>query len=165
MYNMIDVDALYRKYGPMVFRRCKFLLRDEEKALDAMQEVFVKLCRKQDVLHGTAVSSLLYRIATNTCLNVIRGLKRKPEVIGDEIIEAIAGYDDHPRITESRVFIDDIFEDEAKDTRTMATLHYVDGLTLEETAKQVGLSVSGVRKRLTKLKERCVILKEAYQHV
>jgi RNA polymerase sigma-70 factor (ECF subfamily) len=36
----------------------------------------------------------------------------------------------------------------------MAMLHYVDGLTLEETAARSGLSVSGVRKRLAGLKAR-----------
>jgi RNA polymerase sigma-70 factor (ECF subfamily) len=31
-------------------------------------------------------------------------------------------------------------------------LHYVDGLTLEQVAREVGLSVSGVRKRLRGLR-------------
>jgi RNA polymerase sigma-70 factor, ECF subfamily len=35
----------------------------------------------------------------------------------------------------------------------MAVLHYVDGLSLEQVADEVGLSVSGVRKRLRKLRE------------
>ena len=34
----------------------------------------------------------------------------------------------------------------------MAVLHYVDGLTLEQVAAETGLSVSGVRKRLRKLR-------------
>ena len=39
-------------------------------------------------------------------------------------------------------------------------LHYVDGLTLEETAAQVGLSVSGVRKRLRGLRAKGLTLEE-----
>jgi RNA polymerase sigma-70 factor (ECF subfamily) len=34
----------------------------------------------------------------------------------------------------------------------MAVLHYLAGLTLEEVAVEVGLSVSGVRKRLRSLR-------------
>ena len=34
----------------------------------------------------------------------------------------------------------------------MAVLHYVDGLTLEQVASETGLSVSGVRKRLNRLR-------------
>ena len=36
----------------------------------------------------------------------------------------------------------------------MAVMHFVDGLTYEEVAAEVGLSVSGVRKRLRTLKGR-----------
>jgi RNA polymerase sigma-70 factor (ECF subfamily) len=45
-----------------------------------------------------------------------------------------------------------LFAREQVSTRTMATLHYVDGLTLEETASEMGMSVSGVRKRLRTLR-------------
>jgi RNA polymerase sigma-70 factor (ECF subfamily) len=38
----------------------------------------------------------------------------------------------------------------------MAFLHYVDGLTLHETAKETGLSVSGVRKRLAGLRAKAL---------
>lgn len=36
------VRGLYLTYGPMVYRRCLSILRNEEEALDAMHEVFVK---------------------------------------------------------------------------------------------------------------------------
>ena len=39
-------------------------------------------------------------------------------------------------------------------TGVIAVLHHVDGMTLEEVAAEVGLSVSGVRKRLRTLKAR-----------
>ena len=53
-----------------------------------------------------------------------------------------------------RAVLDGVFATERASTRTMAVLHYVDGMTLEEVASHVGLSVSGVRKRLRLLKER-----------
>ena len=55
------------------------LLSNEEKALDAMQDVFVKLIKKEKELMDNSACSLLYRIATNTCLNVLRSEKRKPQ--------------------------------------------------------------------------------------
>ena len=42
----------------------------------------------------------------------------------------------------------------------MAVYHYVDGMTLEETAELSGLSVSGVRKRLRTLKKSGLALQE-----
>ena len=39
----MNVERLYEKYGPMVLRRCRQLLGDEEEAMDVTQDVFVKL--------------------------------------------------------------------------------------------------------------------------
>ena len=63
----------YTAYGPMVLRRCRALLRDDEDALEASQEIFVKLLEKFDRLDlESSPSSLLYRMATNHCLNRLR---------------------------------------------------------------------------------------------
>jgi RNA polymerase sigma-70 factor (ECF subfamily) len=157
---LLDVEALYRKYGPMVLRRCRSLLGDEEKARDAMQECFVRLLRRKESLTDEAPSSLLYCIATNLCLNSIRAEKRGPERLEGELLDRIAGSDDVEAMGQARRLIDGIFEREEPSTRTMAVLHYVDGLTLEETAARVGLSVSGLRKRLGRLRERSRIFGE-----
>lgn len=50
-----------------------------------------------------------------------------------------------------------------RSTRVMATYHYIDGMTLEEVAQEVGLSVSGVRKRLRGFKST-VIEQEREHH-
>ena len=73
----MDIDQLYRQYGPMVMRRCRQLLRDEDQALDATQDVFVRLIERRDHLRADYPSSLLYRIATNICLNRIRDAKNR----------------------------------------------------------------------------------------
>ena len=44
----IDLEVYYIRYGPMVLRRCRRMLRDEQSAFDAMQEVFVKLLILKD---------------------------------------------------------------------------------------------------------------------
>lgn len=156
----IDVDAYYRKYGAMVHRRCRFMLRDDEAALDAMQDVFVELLRRQNDLVHSAPSSLLYTIATNVCLNRIRRSKRRPETRDDEILLTIAGDEGPEDRTLTGHFLNRLFDRHPESTRTIAVLHYVDGLTLEETAQRVGLSVSGVRKRLRQLRAHGLALKD-----
>ena len=71
----IDIEDCYKKYAPMVFRRCSFMLKNEDEALDAAQDVFVSLLRHSKRLHGQFLSSLLYTIATNICLNRLRRRK------------------------------------------------------------------------------------------
>jgi RNA polymerase sigma-70 factor, ECF subfamily len=157
---VLDVEALYRKYGPMVLRRCRSLLGDEEKASDAMQDTFVRLLRRKESLTGEAPSSLLYCIATNVCLNLIRAERRRPVHPQPELIEQVAGSDDVEAMAQARQLIEGLFAQEESSTRLMAVLHYVDGFTLEETAARVGLSVSGLRKRLDRLRKRSRILME-----
>lgn len=156
----VDVEQFYRKYGPMVLRRCRSLLRDEDMALDAMQDVFVQVLRRQESLHDTAPSSLLYRIATNICLNMIRKNKKAPMNAEDEFLHQIAGTDKPEERVVTGHFLDQIFEGQKEGTRAMAVYHYVDGMTLEETAELSGLSVSGVRKRLRTLKKSGLALQE-----
>lgn len=149
----IDVEGYFRQYGPMVLRRCRRLLRDEEVAIDAMQDTFVQLLRYQDRLRHEAPSRLLYRMATNVCLNRIRSRGRRPEDPDDALVAAIAVIDEEPAHL-ARSLLERLFDREQPSTRVIAVLHLLDGLTLEEVAEQVGLSVSGVRKRLRPLRSK-----------
>ena len=158
----INVEEFYTKYGPMVLRRCRYILKDEDSALDAMQDVFVQIVKKQAKLDNKAPSSLLYTMATNICLNKLRSSKSKKESHDESIFEQIASMDNVEEKIMTRGFLDKIFTKEKATTRTIAVLHYVDKLTLEETADFVGLSVSGVRKRLRKLRENGLTLMEAW---
>lgn len=156
----IDVEDYYRRFGPMVLRRCRRLLRHEDKALDAMQDTFVQLLRHEDRLETTAASSLLFRIATNTCLNRIRSERRKPEDRDDALLQKIAVSEDSAASPFARLFLERIFRSELDSTRTIAVMHLLDGMTLEEVAQEVGLSVSGVRKRLRTLRARVEAMDE-----
>ncbi|MCU0661645.1 MAG: sigma-70 family RNA polymerase sigma factor [Myxococcota bacterium] len=138
----------------MVLRRCRRLLKDEELAVDAMQDVFVQLVRHEGRLDGSAPASLLYRMATNVCLNRIRSRRRKPETQDDDLIFRIADLAKSEDRLSARSSLSRLFGLEKESTGTIAALHLVDGMTLEEVAREVGMSVSGVRKRLRPLRER-----------
>lgn len=148
----MNVDELYRRYGPMVIRRCRQLLRDEDQALDAAQDVFVRLMDRRDRLKDDYPSSLLFRMATNLCLNRIRDSKRRKTTNDSDLLERIADLDDAEGRIEARAVLERLFGRERESTRTMAVLHYVDGMTLEQVANEVNMSVSGVRKRLRGLR-------------
>lgn len=161
MSGSIDVKEMYRRYGPMVHRRCKRLLGDHDEAADAMHDVFVVLVRRQDRFAPTSSPGLLYKIATDVCLNRLRTRKRRPETRDEELLRRIASDDAPEQITSQRSLLGAIFKREKPSTQLIAVLHYVDGMTLQETADVVGLSVSGVRKRLRTLKRNAGELKES----
>jgi RNA polymerase sigma-70 factor (ECF subfamily) len=154
----IDIEALYERYGPMVLRRCKSLLRDDDRASDAMQDVFAQILVHGDRLDDAAPSSLLYRIATNVCLNKLRSQRRRREADEPDLLSEIADGDDLEGRSVAGAVLDRLFGREPESTRTIAVMHLVDGMTLEEVARETGLSVSGVRKRLRVLRGRLVAL-------
>lgn len=137
----------------MVLRRCRWMLRDEAWAKDAMQDVFVQLLRRETLVVQHP-SSLLHRIATNVCLNLLRSKKRHPEDPEEDLLLRIASSEDHGGQIEARSVLDRLFGREKESTRTIAVMHLLDGYTLEEVALETGLSVSGIRKRLRVLRGR-----------
>ena len=153
-----NFGTLYEKFGPMVLRRCRFLLKDEEKALDCMQDVFVRILERKETITNVC-SSLFYTVATRVCLNKIRSdsVRWAPQI--DNVLNEIADNlrARHEEVTDTAIFLDYLFTDAKEDTRDMAVMHYVDGLTLEETASQMNMSVSGVRKRLSVLRRKALV--------
>lgn len=140
----------------MVLRRCRRLLSDEDEAMDVCQDVFVKLLEHRETLHDRYPSSLLYRIATNLRLNRIRDRRRRRTTGDDELLYRIASAEEPGGLAEARLLLERLFGRHPESSRVIATLHYLDGLTLEQVADEVGLSVSGVRKRLRSLRHTLV---------
>lgn len=157
----VDLRDWYERYGPMVHRRCRALLRDDEEAREVMQDVFVEVARRGEALRVDAPSSFLYRTATNLCLNRMRSKRRKPADADTDLLDRIAVAPDAEDKSIARGLLDRIFGREQASTREMAVMHLVDGMTLEQVASETGLSVSGVRKRLRMLKAHVAELQEA----
>jgi RNA polymerase sigma factor (sigma-70 family) len=138
----------------MVLRRCRKLLGDDPTARDAMHDVFVQVLSRSDELADHAPSSLLFRIATNVCLNRIRTRRRRPEDGDPALLVDIAEQTDPAARSAARAALDTLFRHEPEATALIAVLHLHDKMTLEEVAAEVGMSVSGVRKRLHKLRTK-----------
>ena len=155
--GMEDFSVLYEKYGPMVLRRCRYILKDEEKALDAMQDVFVRILEKETQITSVC-SSHFYTVATRVCLNKIRSEKLRSGPSIDNLVMEISdnATANHEEVTDAALLLEQIFNTSKPDTKEMAILHYLDGYTLEETAKKMNMSVSGVRKRLRALRAKAI---------
>lgn len=157
----MQLEEVYARYGPMVLRRCRRLLRDEGRSLDAMHDVFLQVLRRQDEITDDPMAPFLMRIATNVCLNQLRTWRRRPEEPGDEALLQIAGATGGGEgLAGARLLLGRIFAREQSSTREIAVMHLVDGMTLEEIGREVGLSVSGIRKRLRTLRARVAALEE-----
>jgi RNA polymerase sigma-70 factor (ECF subfamily) len=150
----IDIAAWYEKYGPMVIRRCRGILRDEDEALDVVQDVFLNLIRAEAKLKDLFPSSLLYTMATNACLNRLRKKKREVLSVFSDKEEYFARADEGFERVEARIFLEAILKEESEENRAVYFMYHADGMTLKEIGEAVGLSASGVRKRLGAFKSR-----------
>lgn len=135
----------------MVLRRCRQLLKDEDAALDAIQDVFAKLLQK-DLAPLEYPSSYLYTMATRICIDRIRSTHAHARE--DGVLESIAAAGNLEDSMFARRILDRIFRRDDNHTRVMAVMFYVDGMRLEEIGEEMGLSVSAIRKRLNRLRSR-----------
>lgn len=150
----IDIEAYYARYGPMVLRRCRRLLRDEQAAFDAMQEVFLRVLAARDRLTGTYPSALLYRMATNLCLNRIRDERRPLSGEYRDILHHLSFPDNPENAVVAANLLDWVFREAKESTRQVAVMYFIDGMTIKEIAATVKLSISAVHKRLDGLRRR-----------
>ena len=151
-FQDIDFDSFYTRYGPMVMRRCRHILKNEQSAYDAMQEVFLKVLQKKNTLTVTHPSSLLYRLATNICINRIRS-ERKHEIKKYlDIFQNTSFFEIQEEETIAKYLFEFVLKKEKGTTRKIAVMYFLNGMTIKEVSATLKLSTSGVHKHLEKLK-------------
>jgi len=151
---LIDIESFYIRYGPMVLRRCRRMLKNEQSAYDAMHEVFLKILSNQNRLTAEYPSALLYRIATNVCLNKIRNERKHSLNEYLDILHNTSFFENQEENISARNLLAYIFEKEKESTRQIAVLYFVNGMTIKEIAETKNLSISGVHKHLDKLRRK-----------
>lgn len=150
----IDVEVYYARYAPMVLRRCRRMLGNEQAACDAMQEVFVNLLSHRSRLKDAYPSALLYRMATNTCLNMIRDERRLERRDARDSLLNMPFFESPDRAAAAKLVFEYAINGQNEKTRRIAVLYFVDGLTLKEIGAELRLSITGVHKHLEKLRRR-----------
>ena len=68
-------------YAGMVYRHCLHMLSRPEEAEDAAQESMLRAFRAYDGYRGEGTATWLYRIAHNTCLDILRSARWKRETL------------------------------------------------------------------------------------
>lgn len=73
---MNSIETIIEEYGQKIYKYCYNMLRNRQEAEDAAQDIFIKVYNNMSHMHEIkSVSSWLYRIAYNQCLNIIRRKK------------------------------------------------------------------------------------------
>ena len=125
-------DALYRVSTTILPQLC-----DRE---DAVQETIVKAWQKQSKLRDDrALSAWVIRILINECYALLR--HRKHEEVSDTLLERETAPDALPNLYQ-------LFTSLAEKYRLPMVLYYVEGYSVEETARMLGLPQGTLKSRL-----------------
>jgi RNA polymerase sigma factor (sigma-70 family) len=145
---------LVRRHGPLVLGVCRRLLGNLHDAEDVFQATFLVLAQKGHLIRSDSVASWLYQVAYRTALRVRtrtssralheqQAVPRQPadplaEVTGRELLSVL----------------DEELQHLSDDYRTPLLLCYLQGLTQDEAARQLGWSLRTLRRRLEQARER-----------
>jgi len=87
---------IVRRYSPRVFSVASRFFRQRSVVEEAAQEVFLKAFTQLGSFEGRgSFEGWLTRIATNTCLNMVRGAKRRPELTVSDLTDDEQSWLDH----------------------------------------------------------------------
>ena len=87
---------IVRRYSPRVFSVASRFFRQRSLVEEAAQEVFLKAFTQLGSFEGRgSMEGWLTRIATNTCLNMVRGAKRRPEFTVSDLTDDEQSWLDH----------------------------------------------------------------------
>jgi len=154
-------SALLRRYEGKIFRLAMNITQNREDAEDVLQEAFLKAYEHLDQFQGNSrFYTWIVRIAVNQALMKLRKRKSDRAVSLDEqidtgedtVVREIATWDPDPEQKYSQDELHTILTS-AIDAlepiyKTVFTLRDVDGLSTEETAEVLDLTVPAVKSRL-----------------
>ncbi len=158
------VERLVDRYGGWVYRLARRLLGDPRDAEEVTQDVFLTVVRKIGAFRGEAAfSSWLYRIGMNAAYQRLRARRARPAEVSIEPL--LPAFDDQGRLVgpvvdwsaqledpavaaEVREALEQGFARLPEDYRVVVVFRDVEGLSNEDVAALLGLSVSAVKSRL-----------------
>jgi RNA polymerase sigma factor (sigma-70 family) len=147
-YDEAAFLTLLRRHGPMVLGVCRSLLPNDADAEDAFQATFLIFARKARSIRktpslGSWLHGVAYRTARRAQTEFAR--RRKHERLAG-LRKASAG--DERTWPEVQQVLHEELNGLSQRYRAPLTLYYLQGLTLDESAAQLGLAKSTLKTRL-----------------
>lgn len=132
-------------YGDLINRTCCLILGDRTLAEDATQETFIRAWKSMAQFKGDAApGTWLTRIAINVCRNIRRTawFRRNDRSISPEDLPLSAPDEDRTLLLTVQQL--------PEKHRQVVILRYYQGMSLDETARALGISRSTAHHRLHK---------------
>lgn len=143
---------IYRRYAGRIFAYCKRFLGNREDAMDVFQETFIKFYQtsKED-REMTNLPGFILKIARNLCLNSLRQKRQSSEL---EDYMSFINIDKANENTELLNLIKSALTQLPEDYREVFILREYEGMSYNEIAEHLNISLALVKVRLYRAKEK-----------
>jgi RNA polymerase sigma-70 factor, ECF subfamily len=164
-----DPDAfelLVREHQDKVFDFCVRMLTDREEANDLVQEIFVSIHQNLERFRmDSKLSTWIFRISKNHCLNRLKYLKRRGRGRSDEFGEVSESAindaggspqkpDDALESARERQMVQKAIAQLDEDQRMLVALRDIEGLSYDEIVEITDLPEGTVKSRLHRAREK-----------
>lgn len=145
---------LMLEYMEYLFGLSFRILRNEEDAKDAVQETFIKVWQNiSSYNEKIKLSTWMYKICVNNCLDKIKSRKRKPVLNSNEaelLLATLIGDDLNESIDNSQlaIIIESLAQNLTPKKQLVFVLKDVQGLESDEIEKITGLNKGQIKSNL-----------------
>ena len=151
-------DQLYGKYSTKVFSKCISLLKDEGRAQDATQDIFLKIFLNLSKFGGKSkFSTWIYSITYNYCIDLIRKKKKSGNIFSDEIERAPDLAEEVPdsallemEVKKLKIVLDII----PVGDKAVLLMKYQDDMSIREISETLNKSESAIKMKLKRAKHK-----------
>lgn len=160
-------EVLVKTHQDRVYDFCVRMMADREEAFDLTQEIFISVHKNLEKFRADAkLTTWIYRIARNHCLNRLKYLKRRGRGRSDEygeanelsITESSGGGPEQPddvaMAKNARALVHRAIEELDEEQRALVVLRDVEGLSYEEIMDITELPEGTVKSRLHRAREK-----------
>jgi RNA polymerase sigma-70 factor, ECF subfamily len=151
-----EVSNVYHRYGALLERRCRLLMRDHAHAEDALQELLATLLRRGESFRDAeSPYRWLCRAADRTCLDLLRRGKHVREALSNDGLDALDPLGPAPGIdAEARLAALQSLGRLDDDQQMLAIMLFVDGMSQAEAAAELGVSRVTINKRTQRIRSQ-----------
>ena len=152
------LETILRLYEKKVYTLCRRMCGNDEDAQEAAQDAFLALWRSAKSFRGDAsLSTWLYRLATNACIDLLRRNKRGGERVSlDDEETTLELVDERPlpeQVVERREtqrLIEEGLAALPEEYRAILLLREAEGLSYAEIADAMHMELGTVKSRISR---------------
>jgi RNA polymerase sigma-70 factor (ECF subfamily) len=166
----LSFEEIFARYNSMVFGLALHILGDREEALDISQEVFLTVYRKMDTFRGeSSLKTWIYCITAHKAANQFRWwnrLRRRGTVsLEEHLVKSpnrelfsnlksnIQSPEEALAIQEEHAEIEHMLQELPLEQRIAVAMRDIEGLSYEEIAESLKISLGTVKSRIARGRE------------